>query len=38
MSEENDTYARRWRVVGWIVALIAVVVVAGPQILNLIGE
>lgn len=38
MAEENDKRVRVWRIVGWVVALLAVVIVAGPQILDLFGE
>lgn len=38
MSDEIDKRVRGWRIVGWIVALLAVVIVAGPQILDLVGE
>lgn len=35
MSDLNAKTARLWRAAGWIVALIAIFVVAGPQILAL---
>jgi hypothetical protein len=38
MADDNDKRARAWRIVGWVVALLAVVIVAGPQIIDLIGE
>jgi hypothetical protein len=38
MAEENDKRVRAWRIVGWVVALLAVVIVAGPQIIDLLGE
>lgn len=38
MAEENDKHVRAWRIVGWVVALFAVVIVAGPQIIDLLGE
>jgi len=38
MAEESDKRVRAWRIVGWVVALLAVVIVAGPQILDLFGE
>jgi hypothetical protein len=38
MAEENDKRVRAWRIVGWVVALLAVVIVAGPQIIELLGE
>lgn len=38
MAEENDKRVRAWRIVGWVVALFAVVIVAGPQIIDLLGE
>lgn len=38
MADDNDKRVRAWRIVGWVVALLAVVIVAGPQIIDLIGE
>jgi len=38
MAEENDKRVRAWRIVGWVVALLAVVIVAGAQIIDLLGE
>jgi hypothetical protein len=38
MAEENDKRVRAWRIVGWVVALLAVVIVAGPQTIDLLGE
>lgn len=38
VSHEHDKQVRAWRIVGWVVALLAVVIVAGPQILDLFGE
>jgi len=34
MSRESEL-ERKWKMVGWIFAAIALVIVAGPQILNL---
>tara|TARA_B100000902_G_scaffold199801_1_gene190448 strand:+ start:507 stop:623 length:117 start_codon:yes stop_codon:yes gene_type:complete len=33
--DENIKWARVWKAAGWIVALLAIFVVAGPQILAL---
>jgi len=38
MSEPTDKRARAWRIVGWVIAALAVVIVAGPQIIDLFGE
>lgn len=38
MVDESDKRVRAWRIVGWVVAILAVIIVAGPQILDLIGE
>ena len=38
MSEPMDKRARAWRIVGWVIAALAVVIVAGPQIIDLFGE
>jgi hypothetical protein len=38
MADDNDKRVRAWRIVGWVVALLAVVIVAGPQIIDFIGE
>jgi len=35
VGDENIKWAKVWRVAGWIVALLAIFVVAGPQILAL---
>jgi hypothetical protein len=34
--EQNEKYAKAWRTAGWIFLAVAIVVVAGPQILDLI--
>jgi hypothetical protein len=38
MTDRDQRHARLWRVVGWVAAAIAIVVVAGPQILDLVGS
>jgi len=38
MSDPMDKRARAWRIVGWVIAALAVVIVAGPQIIDLFGE
>lgn len=37
MSRESEL-ERKWKMVGWIFAAIALVIVAGPQILNLFAQ
>ncbi len=33
--EESKRLVANWRIVGWVVAIVMVVVVAGPQIIEL---
>lgn len=35
MAENNRDLERIWRIVGWVFAAVALVIVAGPQILAL---
>jgi len=35
MTDEKSSLVTKWRMVGWILAVVAIVVVAGPQILAL---
>ena len=35
MSDDKSPLVTKWRMVGWILAAVAVVIVAGPQILAL---
>lgn len=35
MTDEKSPLVTKWRMVGWILAVVAIVVVAGPQILAL---
>lgn len=35
MDNKKSSLATTWRMVGWILAVVAIAVVAGPQILDL---
>jgi len=38
VDNKDAQNARMWRIIGWVIAAVAVVVVAGPQVLALLSS